>query len=216
MVDLKNQRRMAADLLKCGVNRVWIDTNRTEDVAEAVTRTDVRSLIKEGVIKPKHKRGISRARIRHIQEQKHKGKRKGQGSRKGTKHSRLSKKRRWIQTIRPMRRTLREYRDQGQITAATYRKFYRHAKGGMFKSKAHLNAQLEGQNAFMETPEVRPKKPVEARRASAPPKKAVPKPKPPKKKPAKEPKAKKAKKESPKKAKKEPKSSKAVKSAKKK
>ncbi len=213
MVDLKNQRRMSADLLKCGVNRVWIDTNRTEDVAEAVTRTDIRSLIREGVIKSKHKKGISRARIRHIQEQKHKGKRKGQGSRKGTKHSRLSKKRRWIQTIRPIRRILKEYRDQGQITATTYRKFYRHAKGGMFKSKAHLNAQLEVQNAFIEVEE-RPKKPIEVSRASVP-KKAASKPKPFKKKPAKEPKAKKAK-QSSKKAKKEPKSSKAVKSTKKK
>lgn len=206
MVDLKNQRRMAADLLKCGVNRVWIDTNRTEDVAEAVTRTDVRSLIKEGAIKSKQKKGISRARIKHIQDQKHKGKRKGHGSRKGTKHSRFSKKRRWIQTIRPIRAMLREYRDQGRITAATYRKFYRHAKGGMFKSKAHLNAQLDAQNAFLEV-EVPPKKISAEKKAP-----------PTKKKGVKEPpvKAKKAPKKVPKKAKKASKSSKAIKAIKKK
>ncbi len=202
MVDLKNQRRMAADLLKCGVNRVWIDTNRTEDVAEAVTRTDVRSLIKEGAIKSKQKKGISRARIKHIQEQKHKGKRKGHGSRKGTKHSRFSKKRRWIQTIRPIRTMLREYRGQGRITAATYRKFYRHAKGGMFKSKAHLNAQLDAQNAFLEV-EVPPKK-ISAEKKAPPTKKKV----------VKEPPAKA--KKVPKKAKKASKSSKAIKATKKK
>lgn len=151
MVDLRNQRRMAADLLKCGVNRVKIESDRIEDVAEAVTKSDVRGLIKDGAIKARQKRGISRARIRHVAEQKRKGKRKGHGSRKGTKHARKSKKRRWIQTIRPMRQMLREYRDQGRITPSTYRKFYLHAKGGMFKSKAHLNSQLEAQNVFIKS-----------------------------------------------------------------
>ncbi len=160
MTDLKNQRRMAADLLKCGVNRVWIDTNRVEDVDEAVTKTDVRGLIKEGAIKSRQKRGISRARIRYVQEQKKKGKRKGHGSRKGTKHARLSKKRRWIQRIRSMRQLLREYRDQGRITPSTYRKFYGHAKGGMFKSKAHLTAQLDAQNVFAKSEDEVQKKPV--------------------------------------------------------
>jgi large subunit ribosomal protein L19e len=160
MVDLRNQRRMAADILKCGVNRVKIESNRIEDVAEAVTKTDVRGLIKEGAIKARQKRGISRARTRHVQEQKRKGKRKGHGSRKGTKYARLNKKQRWIQTIRPMRRILREYRNQGRITPSTYRKFYLHAKGGMFKSKAHLNSQLESQNVFIKSADEVEQKPV--------------------------------------------------------
>ena len=56
MVNLTNQRRVAASILKCGVNRVWIDSNRTEDVANAVTREDIRNLMEieqygvEGII----------------------------------------------------------------------------------------------------------------------------------------------------------------------
>ena len=34
-MDLKYQKRVAAELLKCGENRVWIDPNKAEDVAEA-------------------------------------------------------------------------------------------------------------------------------------------------------------------------------------
>jgi len=200
MVDLRNQRRMAADLLKCGVNRVWIDSNRVEDVAEAVTKTDIRGYIKEGAIKARQKRGISRARIRYLQEQKKKGKRKGHGSRKGTKHARLSKKRRWIQTIRPMRQMLREYRDQGRITPSTYRKFYGHAKGGMFKSKAHLTSHLESQNAFVKGAEEVEKKPVKDAGKKKEVKKATKKAKKTAVKAKKEPK--KAKKEKKKKAKK--------------
>jgi large subunit ribosomal protein L19e len=204
MVDLRNQRRMAADLLKCGVNRVWIDANRIEDVAEAVTKTDVRGYIKEGAIKARQKRGISRARIRYVQEQKKKGKRKGHGSRKGTKHARLSKKRRWIQKIRPMRQLLREYREQGRITPSTYRKFYGHSKGGMFKSKAHLTAQLDAQNVFVKSEDEVQKKPVKdvgkKKEAKKEPKKATKKAKKTTTKSKKEPK--KAKKEKTKKAKK--------------
>jgi large subunit ribosomal protein L19e len=143
MTDLKNQRRVAADILKCGVNRVWIDPARTEEVAEAVTRQDIRALIKNRWIRASQKRGISSGRAKYNANQKKKGKRKGTGSRKGTKYARYPKKRRWISTIRPIRRTLREYREKGLIDATTYRRFYLHAKGGMYKNIHHLELQLK-------------------------------------------------------------------------
>jgi len=150
MVDLSNQRRVAATLLKCGVHRVWIDTNRTEDVANAVTRDDIRELIKAEIIQKKQKRGISRARIRYARAQRKKGKRKGQGSRKGAKYARFPKKRRWIATIRPIRAQLAELRDQQLIDRDVYRKFYLYAKGGMFKNKGHLMAHLKAENLLKE------------------------------------------------------------------
>ncbi len=140
MVDVKNQRRMAAEIMKCGANRVWMDPNHLDDehISGAVTRDDIRSLINIGYIKAMPKNGNSRGRIRYIQAQKKKGKRKGQGSRKGTKFARVPKKRRWISTIRPIRSTLRELKAEGKIDASTYRKLYRVAKGGSFKNKNHL------------------------------------------------------------------------------
>ena len=47
-MDLKNQKRMAAEILDCGYNRVWIDPNRAEDVADAITRADIRTAIASG------------------------------------------------------------------------------------------------------------------------------------------------------------------------
>jgi large subunit ribosomal protein L19e len=152
MVDLRNQRRVAADMLKCGVNRVWIDPLRIEDVAEAVTRADVRSLIKTKAIRAHQKRGISSGRAKYIANQKKKGKRKGHGSRKGTKYARYPKKRRWINTIRPIRRKLREYKEQGRIDVHTYRRFYRYAKGGMFKSIGHLELHMKQSDVFKSIP----------------------------------------------------------------
>ncbi len=141
---------MAASLLKCGLDRVWIDPNRTEDVANAVTRDDIRDLITSRIIQAKQKQGISRARIRHAMAQRKKGKRKGQGSRKGAKYARFPKKQRWISTIRPIRAQLRELRDQKRIDRNVYRKFYLYAKGGMFKNKGHLLAHLKAENLLKE------------------------------------------------------------------
>lgn len=149
-MDLKNQKRIAAELLKCGESRVWIDPNRTEDVADAITRSDVRTLISSGTIAAKQKRGVSRARANYLRAQKRKGRRTGQGSRSGGKHARKPSKEMWQQTIRPIRRRLRELRDSGVIDARTYRKYYLRAKGGMFKSRPHLDSHLRTEGILKE------------------------------------------------------------------
>ena len=42
---LRSQRRLAAEILKVGEGRVWIDPNRMEDVEAAITRDEIRKLI---------------------------------------------------------------------------------------------------------------------------------------------------------------------------
>lgn len=142
MTDLRNQRRMAASILKCGRNRVWMDSDRTDEIAKAVTRADVKILINGGAIKSKQIQGISRGRKKLNQKQKDKGRRKGHGSRKGTKYARLPRKERWMRTIRPIRTYLRQLRDDKSIERSIYRKYYRKAKGGEFRSKHHLRTRL--------------------------------------------------------------------------
>ena len=41
MMSLNNQRRMAADVLKCGENRVWLDPDSSEEIAECITRSEI-------------------------------------------------------------------------------------------------------------------------------------------------------------------------------
>lgn len=149
-MDLKNQRRIAAQMLKCGESRVWIDPNRTEDVADAITRSDVRTLISSGTIAAKQKRGVSRGRANYLIAQKRKGRRTGQGSRKGRKHARKPSKERWQQTIRPIRQRLKELRDEGVIDTRTYRRYYLRAKGGVFKSRPHLDSHLRAEGILKE------------------------------------------------------------------
>ena len=142
-MSLGPQKRMAAQILKCGENRVWMDTNSFEDISDAITKQDVRSLIKKRIIQKKPIQGTSRSRANYLAKQKSKGRRKGQGSRKGTKYTLYPRKRRWIKTIRPISKTLRELRDSGKIDRHTYRIFYRKAHGGMFKSKKHILSHMK-------------------------------------------------------------------------
>ena len=142
MTDLKNQRRMAADILKCGENRVWINPDKIEEVEDCITRADIRTAIASGLIKAKAKNGTSKGRIRDVQGQKASGKRKGPGSRKGTANARVRDKERWMATIRPIRDELKTLRADGKISPSVYRLYYRKAKGGMFKSRRHLKQHM--------------------------------------------------------------------------
>jgi large subunit ribosomal protein L19e len=133
---------MAADLLKCGRNRVWMDYDRLDEIAKAVTKDDIRVLIKGKAIKSRQIKGISSGRDKYYKKQKDKGRRRGHGSRKGAKYARFPKKDRWIRTIRPIRLYLKTLRSDKKINATKYRMYYRKAKGGEFRNKHHLEARL--------------------------------------------------------------------------
>ncbi|MGI0132063.1 MAG: 50S ribosomal protein L19e [Thermoplasmata archaeon] len=146
MPDLTNQRRLAALLLDCGEGRVWIDPASQEEIADAVTRADIRSAIKARVIRAKAIRGTSRGRARQHAREVAKGRHTGPGSRRGTPFSRVPRKERWMRRIRAQRDLLVELRAAKRIPVPVYREFYRRAKGGMFRSRNHLilNLRLAG------------------------------------------------------------------------
>lgn len=141
-MSLKAQKRMAAEILKCGENRVYFDPYLIDEIQLAITREDVRSLIKEGIIRKKYKKGISKYRKNLHHQKKKKGRARGLGKRKGTKYARNPKKKAWMRRIRPQRRELKKLRDRKLITAAIYRKLYKNAKGGMFNSVAQMNRYI--------------------------------------------------------------------------
>ena len=137
-MNLTTQKRLAADILKVGVNRVWIDPERVEEVSRAITRDNVRQLINDKAIKAKPQKGISSYRSKKIAQQKKKGRRKGRGSIKGAKGARNPKKEQWMTTIRALRKDLKQMRDDREINTTTYRKLSRMAKGGAFRSKSYM------------------------------------------------------------------------------
>lgn len=143
MTDLKSQRRLAAQILKIGQNRVWIDPERIEDAEGAITREEVRKLVHEGTIKSKPEKGISRGRARILHLKKKKGRRSGMGSRTGSPHARISKKEAWMSKIRALRKRLRLLKAKKIIPEGEYGKLYRMAGSGRFESNADLERYLK-------------------------------------------------------------------------
>ncbi|MBI4177404.1 MAG: 50S ribosomal protein L19e [Candidatus Aenigmarchaeota archaeon] len=139
------QRRIASKVLKCGSNRVWMDPQKLKDISEAITREDVRRLIKSGAIQKAAEEAPSRMGIRLRAIKKKKGRRSGHGSRKGTFESRIgnTKKLRWIKTIRPQRQMLGELKATGAIDNETYKTLYKLSKGGVFRSRKHLELYMK-------------------------------------------------------------------------
>ena len=67
---LDNQKRLAAQMLKCSGKRVKFDTDRLDDIKEAITKVDIRGLIKDKAIIKIHSHGVSRGRARKRLEQR--------------------------------------------------------------------------------------------------------------------------------------------------
>lgn len=142
-MDLSSQKRMAADVLDVGKNRVWIDPDRIDDVEGAITKNDIRNLVESGAIDKKEKRGVSRGRARKTDTQKKKGRRSGHGTRKGKKNARKSGKESWKEKIRSLRKELKQMRDDDELTSTQYRKLYDMASGGFFRNKKHMHIYIE-------------------------------------------------------------------------
>src|SRR5207237_10371947 len=111
-MSLKSQKRLAASLLGGGLNRVWIDPEENDRVQSAITRDEIKSLIREGRINLLPKTGISRGRHRAKS-----GRRKKTESRKG---GQKPGKEAWVLKIRAIHRQLRWLRDSRQLSPVNY------------------------------------------------------------------------------------------------
>jgi large subunit ribosomal protein L19e len=148
MTNLSSQRRLAAQILKVGQNRVWIDPERMDDVEAAITREEVKKLIHERAIVSLPEKGVSRSRAKVVRRKKRVGRRKGAGSRTGAGHAKISKKEAWMSKIRSLRKKLRELKASRVITESTYRKVYMIAGSGKFESVADLERYLKANDLW--------------------------------------------------------------------
>ena len=140
MTDLTAQKRLAADVLDVGKSRVWFDPEEQSEIAEAITRDDVRDLVDQGIIRDEVAKKNSRGRARARQAKRDYGHQTGAGSRKGKAGARRDRKTDWTSRIRAQRRRLRELRDGDTLTPTQYRELYNKASGGEFDSVDRLEA----------------------------------------------------------------------------
>ncbi len=145
-MELKKAKKLAATILKVGVNRIYIDPQKTSKVKEAMTKEDIKGLIAERIIKKRQDNYQSKGRTKKLLEKKRKGRKSGYGKRKGTKKNRGEKKKKWMSKVRAQRRTIKEMKKENpeKVKAVGYSNVYRKIKGGFFKGKKYLIEYVEG------------------------------------------------------------------------
>jgi large subunit ribosomal protein L19e len=127
---------------------VWINPERLDDVEGAITREEIKKLIREKVISSLPEKGVSRARAKVIRGKKRKGRRKGPGSYGGSGYAKVSRKEMWMSKIRSLRKRLRELKASRIIAETTYTQYYRMAGSGRFESVADLERYLKAHDLW--------------------------------------------------------------------
>lgn len=125
-------RRLASDLLGVGQNKIRINPAEIKRAGEALTRSDVLALIKDGVVYKLPKQG---RRQKEKKKRRHRGSKHGRGT--------INQKKEWMKKIRAQRKYLRELLAGNQVNRKFRRELYGKIKSGLFKSKNTMYTYLK-------------------------------------------------------------------------
>lgn len=137
VVNLRAKKRLVSRVTGVGVHRVRLDPDRLDDIADAITRANVRSLITAGTITIKSFRGTSRGRAQDKREQRNRRGTKP-GSKQGRKGARTNRKEAYVAKVRALRRLLRIAKERQDITNPEFWSLYKKVGGNTVRNKAHL------------------------------------------------------------------------------
>ncbi len=141
-VNLKSKKRLVSRITGVGIKRIHFDSEHLDDITDAITRDDIRSLMTANTIKIKSLKGASRGRAKTKRIQKSKRGTK-QGSKKGTKGARVGKKEVYVKKVRSLRHILKVAKDRKDITNKEFWSLYKKVGGNTIRNKAHLLTMMK-------------------------------------------------------------------------
>lgn len=149
VVNLRAKKRLVSRVTGAGVHRIYFDPEHLGDISDAITRSDMRSLITAGKIQVRSIVGTSRGRARRKRLQRSK-----RGTKSGSKHgrsgARIGKKQVYVKKVRALRHLLKVAKDRAEITNPEFWELYKRVGGNTVRNKAHLRLLIS------ETKEGRP------------------------------------------------------------
>ncbi len=142
VVNLRTKKRLVSRVTGVGIHRIRFDSDHLDDISDAITRDNIRSLITANTITIKPIKGTSRGRAQAKKMQKRK---RGttQGSKQGRKGAREGKKEVYVKKVRALRYLLKIAKDRKDITNKEFWTLYKKVGGNTVRNKAHLRSLME-------------------------------------------------------------------------
>lgn len=134
------QKRLAAQILDVGKNKVWLDPIYLKEIGEAITNADIAALIKDGAIKKLPMVGSKRRAGRLREARKKRRRSRGYGKKRMVPKQR---KREYVYRIRKLRVYITSLKQQGSIDINQYKKLRILANAGLIKTKQDIMARLK-------------------------------------------------------------------------
>ena len=147
-MSIKLTKRVAAALLKRGVSSVRIKSTAVDDAKKALTREDVRTLMKDGNVYALAEKHNLSAYSKELGKKRTQGRKRGPGKRSGTLKARggVDYKKR----IRAQRRVLGILKDEKAIDNIMFKKLYALVKGGTFPNKVTLLNKVRSEGIVLD------------------------------------------------------------------
>ncbi|MDO8467762.1 MAG: 50S ribosomal protein L19e [Nanoarchaeota archaeon] len=131
-MNLGKKKALAARTLKVGKDRIVFIEARLQEIKEAITKQDIRDLVKSGAIVIKNVKGrktIVRRKSR---------------SPGNVRRKRRSRKRDYIIMVRKLRGHVKGLEEQGKISRDETKNMRKKIRNKFFRSKAHLKEHIGG------------------------------------------------------------------------
>lgn len=131
MTNLSKKKALAAKALKVGKNRVVLSSEAIEEIKQAITKQDIKDLIKEGIISVRPVKGRRKVKKRKTK--------RGAGK---IKKKVKKRKQEYVKITRKLRKYLMQLRNKGLVDRELYWELRKKIRMRAFKSKAHFKDHL--------------------------------------------------------------------------
>ncbi|MGC9156978.1 MAG: 50S ribosomal protein L19e [Candidatus Micrarchaeia archaeon] len=150
---IKFVKRVASEMLGRGVRAIRIKDSALEEAKKALTKDDVRKLIKEGGVYAEPEKHNLSLHGKLLKVKREKGRKRGYGKRRGTAKARAGRV--WEKKVRSQRLLLKKLKAMKKLDNKTFNKFYALVKGNAFPDKRSLLLHLDEQGVKVSEDELK-------------------------------------------------------------
>lgn len=146
-------KRAASYILNRGESSIRIKPEAMDDASKALTKDDIRRLIKDGKIFATDEKHNKSTRSKRLRQARAEGRSRGTGRRRGTRKTRVG--RTWEKKVRSQRFLLKELKSMKKIDTHIFNEYYRRIKGNEYANKGTILLHMREQGIKISDDEIK-------------------------------------------------------------